>query len=150
MTLASVDEVISAIVVLMTLAAVFLVSGKASTAVITDHGPETQLVALGIRNNMLSLYSSNAGRTMYATPSGEKYEISVSPEKVSVVYNDFVARKEYAPTVELYHNMPKIAEKTLVSNNFCIVKKYDGSCTSFIELCDIEDSACCKVSVCGV
>lgn len=145
----SADIAIGIIVSLIIAAVIFTVSGKTSNTAISDHTAETTLVALGIRNNMIYTLSSEFGRMLYNAPGGEPYDAIISKKTLSVTYDGVVIKQSYKPTVEIPHYMPKTIEKSIVSNSFCIVKKQDADCNSYVEVCAADDMSCCKTVICG-
>lgn len=145
----SADVAVGVIIALIIAAIIFSVSGKASNSAISDHSSETVLVALGIRNNMIYILSSDRGTMNYKAPGGEMYDVAVSGDKISVTYSGMVIKASFKPTVELFHYMPKAAETNLISDEFCIVKKQDEKCNTYVAVCAAGDMACCKMEACG-
>lgn len=145
----SADVAVGVIVALIIAAIIFTVSGKAANMAISDHTSETELVALGLRNNMIYVMSSERSSMNYKTPGGEMYEVTVSAAKISATYSGMVIKSSFKPTVELFHYIPKAAETSLVSDSFCIVKKQDDKCSDYVAVCAADDASCCKMEVCG-
>lgn len=139
-----------AVILSLIIASVFIAtSGKSFTSILSDHTAGTELVALGLRNNMIYVFSSNQGRMNYNAPGGEQYAVDISDGKISATYAGAVIKKSFKPTIELFHTMPKTVGKSIISDSFCIVKKQDTGCNNYVEVCAADDSACCKTEVCG-
>ncbi len=139
-----------AVILSLIVASLFIAtSGKSFASIMGDHTAKTELTALGIRNSMIYVLSSESGRMNYNTAGGEEYAVDISNDKISVTYAGAVIKKSFKPTVELFHTMPKTVGKSVVSNSFCIAKKQDLGCNTYVELCKADDASCCKTEVCG-
>lgn len=153
---------ITLIAAVIIMGVIIVSAGKASSSIISDHSAETELVALGIRNNMLLAQTAEQGRVIFNTPGNERYIVEIKGGKISATYADATIKQSYKPTVELYHNIKKTVDKELISSSFCIVKKQDDNCNDFIEVCAADEKQggtgiiggansglCCKIVLCG-